>query len=267
VIDSDEGDLPQNTFEMAESSDHAGRQDVAGRGDSARFFTFRRLWPLVVIAVGIGTFFGLGLDRYVTFDTLKENRVWLKNLVSSHWVLSTVGFITIYAAVAGLSLPGATVVSISGGFLFGLWYGTAWNVIGATIGASLLFLAARTVLGDVLYRKVDPWLERMDSNFEENSFSYLLFLRLVPLFPFFVVNLVPAFVGVSFRTFAITTFVGIIPGAFVYTSVGAGLGSVFDEGQEFTIWTPEILAGLVGLGILSLLPVAIKFWRTKRTRS
>jgi uncharacterized membrane protein YdjX (TVP38/TMEM64 family) len=266
VIDSNEGDLPQDTMELAESDDQAGRRNSSGR-DTGRSLTLRRLWPLILIAGGIAAFFALGLDNYVTFDTLKENRDWLTSQVAAHRMLATISFIAIYAAVAGLSLPGATVVSISGGFLFGLWYGTACNVIGATIGASLLFLAARTVLGDLLYRKVDPWLERMDSNFQENSFSYLLFLRLVPLFPFFVVNLVPAFVGISFRTFVITTFVGIIPGAFVYTSVGAGLGTVFDSGADFTIWTPEILAGLVGLGVLSLLPVAIKIKRAKRDGS
>lgn len=240
-----------------------------GKTGLIRLLTARRVIPLAIILCGIATFFGFGLHSYVTFDALQEHREWLINQVAEHRTLTALAFIVIYAAVAGFSLPGATMVSVTGGFLFGLWYGTAWNVIGATIGAVLLFLAARTILGDVLYRKVGPWLEKIDSNFQENTFNYMLFLRLVPLFPFFVVNLVPAFTGVSLRTFVITTFIGIIPGAFVYTSVGAGLGTVFDRGEEFTvsgILTPEIVTGLVGLALLSLLPIVVKMWRAKRTR-
>lgn len=258
--------MSEDTAGMAESGE--GKKKT-GQSGAVRFLTARRIIPLAIILCGIAAFFGFGLHSYVTFDTLKENREWLISQVADHRILTVLIFIVIYAAVAGFSLPGATVVSITGGFLFGLWYGTAWNVIGATIGAVLLFIAARTILGDVLYRKVGPWLEKMDSNFQENAFNYLLFLRLVPLFPFFVVNLVPAFVGVSLRTFVITTFVGIIPGAFVYTLFGAGLGAIFDRGDEFSASqavTPEIIAGLVGLAVLSLLPIAIKMWRAKRAR-
>lgn len=257
------------------SEDTAGKAD-SGNGEkeahqpgAIRFLTARRIIPLAIILCGITAFFGFGLHSYVTFDTLKENREWLLAQVAEHRILTVLIFIIIYAAVAGFSLPGATVVSITGGFLFGLWYGTAWNVIGATIGAVLLFIAARTIFGDVLYRKIGPWLEKIDSNFQENAFNYLLFLRLVPLFPFFVVNLVPAFVGVSLRTFVITTFIGIIPGGFVYTLFGAGLGAIFDRGDEFSASqavTPEIVAGLVGLAVLSLLPAVVKIWRAKRAQ-
>lgn len=257
------------------SEDTAGKAN-SGNGEeetrqpgAIRFLTARRIIPLAIILCGITAFFGFGLHSYVTFDTLKENREWLLAQVAEHRILTVLIFIIIYAAVAGFSLPGATVVSITGGFLFGLWYGTAWNVIGATIGAALLFIAARTIFGDVLYRKIGPWLEKIDSNFQENAFNYLLFLRLVPLFPFFVVNLVPAFVGVSLRTFVITTFIGIIPGGFVYTLFGAGLGAIFDRGDEFSASqavTPEIVAGLVGLAVLSLLPAVVKIWRAKRAR-
>ena len=229
--------------------------------------TLRRLWPLVLIGTGIIVFFALGLDSYVTFDALKQNRQWLLNQVSEHAVLTVLAFTVCYAMMVAFSLPGATVMTITGGFLFGQWLGTACNVVGATIGATLLFLAARTALGDVLERKAGPWLKKLEAGFQKNALSYLLFMRLVPAFPFFVVNLVPAFLGVRLRTFVGATFFGIIPGGFVYTSFGAGLGSVFDTGQEFSVsgvLTPQIITAMVGLAVLALIPVGVRTWQAKR---
>lgn len=258
--------MPQDSVELAGSGEMEGQNDGAGRAQASRFLSMRRLWPLAVIAAGAISFFAFGLDSYVTFDTLKEHRGWLLDQVGENRLLTTIAFITVYAAIAGFSLPGATIASITGGFLFGLWFGTAWNVIGATIGATLLFLAARSVFADILHEKAGPWLRKIEAEFNENAFSYLLFLRLVPVFPFFAVNLVPAFLGVRLRTFVVTTFVGIIPGGFVYTSFGAGLGAIFDRGEEFSVSeavTPEILAGMAGLAVLSLLPAAVKMWRAR----
>jgi len=241
-----------------------GGETVSGGGG---LFSPRRFLPLAVIVGGFIAFFLFDLDSYVNFDTLKQNRDWLMGQVSAHTVLTVLAFISLYALVVAFSLPGATVMTISGGFLFGQWFGTAWNVTGATIGATLLFLAARTALGDFLHRKAGPWLQKLEAGFRENALSYLLFMRLVPAFPFFVVNLVPAFLGVRLRTFVVATFFGIIPGGFVYTSVGAGLGSVFDSGEEFSvsgILTPEIVTAMVGLALLALLPVAYRMWQAKR---
>jgi len=140
-------------------------------------------------------------------------------------------------------------------------------VVAATIGATILFIAAKTALGDLLRAKAGPFLQKMEAGFREDALSYLLVLRLIPLFPFFIVNLVPAFLGVSLRVFVIATFGGIIPGSFVYATVGAGLGSIFDAGGEFSasgILTPEIITALVGLAVLALLPVAYKRYKAKR---
>ena len=232
------------------------------------FFSVRRLWPLAVIVCGIAAFFAFSLDSYVTFDTLKQNRSWLMGQVAENRITAVIVFIAVYAAIVGLSLPGAAVISITGGFFFGTWFGTAWNIVGATIGATLLFLGARTVFADVLHSKAGPWLLKVESNFQENAFSYLLFLRLVPVFPFFAVNLVPAFLGVRLRTFVVATFIGIIPGALVYTAFGAGLGDIFDRGEEFSaagLLTPGIIAALIGLAILSLLPVGYRWWRRNKS--
>ena len=223
--------------------------------------TIKRLLPLAVIALGIGGFFALGLDDYVTFEALRENRQLLAELVAKHAVLAVLLYMLVYAAATGLSLPGGAVLTVTGGFLFGTLAGTLWVVVGATIGATAVFLAARTVLGDSLRRRAGPFLKKMEAGFQENALSYLLVLRLIPIFPFFVVNLVPAFLGVGIRIYVIATFFGIIPGALVFASVGAGLGSVFDANESFTlagVLTPQIVTALVGLALLSLLPVVYK---------
>ena len=224
----------------------------------------RRLVPIGIILSGIALFFALGLNKYITFESLRENRLMLLGLVDRNSVLAAVLFFAVYACIAAFSLPGAAVTSITGGFLFGLWLGTALNVVGATFGATLLFLAARTSLGDLLRQRAGPWMVRFERGFQENAISYLLALRLMPLFPFFIVNLVPAFLGVSLRVFALTTFFGIIPAGFVYTAIGSGLSGVLEGGADLTLdrlLTPDISIALGGLGILSLLPVAYRLWR------
>jgi uncharacterized membrane protein YdjX (TVP38/TMEM64 family) len=221
----------------------------------------RRLVPLVALAVGLGGFFALGLDRYLTFDALRDNRAMLMQFVARDMALAIALYIALYAVLTALSVPGGAILTVTGGFLFGAVVGTAYVVIGATIGAVAVFLAARTAFGDVLRAKAGPALRKMEAGFQENAFSYLLVLRLMPLFPFFLVNIVPAFLGVRLRTYAVATLVGIIPGSFVFTSIGAGLGSVFDKSDEFTLagaLTTEVVVALVGLSILSLLPVAYR---------
>jgi uncharacterized membrane protein YdjX (TVP38/TMEM64 family) len=220
-----------------------------------------------VIAAAIGAAFTFGIGDYLSFDALRDNRELLTSFVTDHAVIAVISFIALYAFSTALSLPGGAVLSIAGGFLFGSILGTAWIVVGATLGAIVLFLAAKTALGDVLRAKAGPWMQRMEAGFKDNAFSYLLVLRLVPLFPFFVVNLVPAFLGVGLRTFTAATFIGIIPGAFVFASVGAGLGSVFEQGGDFSpaaALTPEVIIALLGLAVLSLVPVGYEKLKAKR---
>jgi uncharacterized membrane protein YdjX (TVP38/TMEM64 family) len=163
-----------------------------------------------------------------------------------------------YLAMVAFSLPGGAVMTVAGGFLFGALPTAAVVVVAATAGATLVFLAARTALGDILRRRAGPFLKGMEEGFRANALSYLLVLRLVPLFPFVVVNLVPAFLGVSLRVFVLGTLFGIAPGTFVYASVGAGLGSVFDAGESFSarsVLTTEVVVALLGLAFLALVPV------------
>ena len=228
----------------------------------------RRILPLAVLGGVIAAVFAFDLDRFLSFEALRDNRVLLMSFVHDQAILAVATFVALYAVSTATSLPGGAVLSIAGGFLFGTVLGTVWIVIGATIGATALFLVAKTAFGDALRAKAGPWLKKMEAGFQDDAFSYMLVLRLVPLFPFFVVNLVPALLGVRLRTYVVATFVGIIPGAFVFASVGAGLGSVFDAMEEFSpasALTPEVITALVGLAVLSLVPVAYKKIKARRT--
>jgi uncharacterized membrane protein YdjX (TVP38/TMEM64 family) len=173
----------------------------------------------------------------------------------------------LYAVVVALSVPGGAFLTVTGGFLFGLGLGTVYSVIGAMIGATGVFLACRTALGDALRRRAGPFLRRMEAGFRENALSYLLVLRLVPIFPFWLVNLVPAFLGVSLRNFVAGTIMGIIPGTFVFTSVGSGLGAVLDMGMTpdlSILFKPDVIVPILGLAALALVPVFYKRWRALR---
>ena len=247
------------------------REPMGGATDDGRpRRSLRRLVPLAVLAAGFALFFALGFDRYVSFQALHENREWLTGQVEQYGALAAVAFVVIYAVAIAFSIPGGAVLTITAGFLFGTLLATFCAVIGATVGATGVFLAARTALGDTLRAKAGPALRRMEEGFHENALSYLLVLRLIPLFPFWLVNLVPAFLGISLRTYVIGTFVGIIPGTFVYASLGNGLGAILDAGEVpdlRVIFTPDILIPIVGLAILALLPVIYKKMKARRAGS
>ena len=228
---------------------------------------WRRLLPVVVLALAIVLVFASGLHRYLSFDALRQNRQILQDLVARHQALAALGYVLVYAAAVALSVPGAAVLTVAGGFLFGALEGTVLVVIGATVGATLLYLAAKTALGDALRARAGGLVHKLEAGFRENALSYLLVLRLVPLFPFWLVNLAAAVLGVPPATYMLGTFVGIIPGSYVYASVGAGLGSVFDQGGEPSLkgaLTPQVLVALVGLALLSLVPVAYKRLKGQR---
>jgi uncharacterized membrane protein YdjX (TVP38/TMEM64 family) len=184
--------------------------------------------------------------------------------VHAHKTQAVLAFIAAYIVVAAFSLPIGSLLSVAGGFLFGSVFGSAWIVIGATIGATILFLIAKTALGDPLRERFAAQLRPMEEGFRANAFSYLLILRLVPLFPFWLVNLAPAFFGVSLITFVITTFVGIIPGAFVFASIGNGLNALFEAGEQpdLSLMTllarPDFYIPIVGLTVLSLIPIVYR---------
>ena len=227
----------------------------------------KRYLPIAAIVAALAAFLLAGGHDYLSFETLRAHRLDLETWVGANTPLAVALFFLIYVVVVACSLPGGSVLTLLGGFLFGLWFGGFIVVFAATIGASLLFLAARHAFGDLLRRKAGPTIQRMEAGFRENALSYLLVLRLVPLFPFFIVNLVPAFLGVPFSTYLIATFIGIIPGTFVYASVGNGLGAVFEQGGEpdwGIIYNPEVFGPLVALALLSCVPIVYKRVTTRR---
>ncbi len=224
----------------------------------------RRILPLAVLVAGFAAFFALGLDRYLSFRALAENHDWLKQQVAANAALTAAVYVATYALVAAFSIPGGAILTLLGGFLFGTWLGGAYAVTGATLGAVAVFLAARTALGNALREKAGSAVRRMQDGFNENALNYLFVLRLIPIFPFWLVNLVPAFVGVPLRTYVIGTVFGIMPGALVYASVGNGLGELLAMGEKPNlgiIFRPDILGPILGLAVLALLPVAYKKWR------
>ena len=223
----------------------------------------RRLIPLgLLVAAGI-TFVAVGGRHYLTFAALAENRDWLSSLVQRWGFVAAFFYIAVYALLVALSVPGSAVFTIAGGFLFGTWLGTLCAVLGATLGATGIFLATRAGLGG-LARRAGPLVGKLEAGFRADAFNYLLVLRLVFIFPFWLVNLVPALAGVRLSTFILATFLGIIPGAFVYASLGNGLGNVVGEPGLGVLLRPSVLGPVVGLVILALIPVGYKRWRTKR---
>ncbi len=241
-----------------------------------------RLAPLVAVAGLAVLVVAMGWHRELSLENLVRHRASLDAFIATHRVAAVALFISAYVATVALSLPGALIMTLTGGVLFGALAGGGASIVGATIGATAIFLIARTAFGEHLARRVGPHAERLAEGFRENAFSYLLFLRLVPLVPFFIVNLAAAILGVRLGTFVAATVVGIIPATFAFSLVGAGLDSAI-EAQELAYracmeaqrpdcrldfdvraaLTPELFAALVALGVVALVPVAIKYWRSR----
>jgi len=228
--------------------------------------TFKRWLPLIVLIAAVGGAYALGLHKYLTLDALRDNRAALSAYVAANSVTAGAIYVALYTIVVALSLPAGVVLTLAGGLLFGVPWGAILAIIGATIGATALFVIARSAFGDTLRDKAGPFLASMADGFSKDAFNYLLFLRLVPAFPFWVVNLAPALLGMKLTPYVIATAIGIIPGTTIFSLFGAGLGAVFDRGEEVSlksVLNPTLLAALVGMGLLSLLPIAIRRWRER----
>jgi len=221
----------------------------------------KRVVPLLLLIVVVVLFVVFDLGRFLSFDALAEHRVMLLAWVDDHAMLAPLAYVFLYVVVVAFSLPGGLLMTVTGGFLFGAVAGGIYAVAGATMGATALFLIAKTSLGDYLLSKAGDMVQKMQKGFAEDALSYMFVLRLVPVFPFFIVNLVPAFLGVPLRAYLIATFFGIMPATFVYALAGSGLGSVLDQGQGISfagVLTPEILAAFVGLAVLAMVPAMYK---------
>ncbi len=242
----------------------------------------RRWLPLVVLGMAMALVFGMGWHKLLTFEALALQRDGLRTFVSSHFMLAILVFAALYVAAVVLALPGAGVLSIAGGLLFGVWVAAPLIVVCATTGATILYMIATTSLGAVLRERAGPWLDRLRQGFEKEGLSYMLFLRLVP-FPFFIVNLVPALLGVPLRIFVVGTFLGIIPGTFAFAYLGDTLDRIIVDAKtahdacvaskgaahcHLTIELSllpikQILIALSLIGLVSLIPPVLKKWRAR----
>jgi len=216
----------------------------------------------VVLAIGVAVaaFFYFDLGRFLSLQALKDNRDYLLSFTETHSAAAAALFVLAYIAVAGLSLPGAVILTLAGGFLFGFVWGTLFVNLGATTGATLAFLASRYLLRDWVERKFGKWLGPVQQGFEKNAFSYLMTLRLIPLFPFFVVNLVSGLTRMNVGAYVAATAIGIIPGSFVYAYAGRQLGTI---NSLKDIASPGVIGAFVLLGLLALVPNLYKKWSGK----
>lgn len=252
-------------------------------GDHPKAASLARWVPLAALLAAIAGAYALGLHHYISLEAIATHRGALADLVDDHAVLAVTGFMALYVAAVSLSFPAAWALTIAGGLLFGWALGAAASVIAATIGASIVFTIVKTSLGGILARRAGPLAARLARGFEEDAFSYLLFLRLVPAFPFFAVNAAAGLTGIPLRIFALATFIGIIPGATVFAYLGAGLdgliaaqrqaydGCVAARGVEncafdldpSALLSTHLVLALAGLGALALVPVAVRRWKAR----
>lgn len=243
----------------------------------------KRWAPLGLLVVAAGIVYATGAYEYLSLAAVADHRDLLQGIVDAHWLAAIAGYGLVYTATVALSIPGAALLTVLGGFLFGWLVGGLLIVASATAGATVVFLIARTSLGDVMARRAGPRLSALARGFRDDAFNYLLFLRLVPAFPFWLVNIAPALFNVRLATYVAATFIGIVPGTFAYAFLGSGLDSIIAEHQQAheaclaagredcemtfeagALLTPQLIIAFVALGVVALIPVIIRQIRARR---
>jgi uncharacterized membrane protein YdjX (TVP38/TMEM64 family) len=222
---------------------------------------YRKTLLLVAFAAVVAAFLFLDLGKYLTLERLKANQGRLVDLRAAHAFLFAAVFVGIYIVQTAFSLPGAAILSLSAGAIFGVFQGTLFVVSSATVGATLAFLVSRTLLRDWVVKKFGGRMEGIDRGLRENGLSYLLFLRLVPAFPFFLVNLACGVTGLPLRTYALGTLFGIMPGSLVFVNAGASLAAIESVRQ---VATPRVLGSFALLGLFVLVPTIIDAVKKRR---
>jgi len=226
----------------------------------------KRLVPLLLILAALAVAYALGLQRQLSWTALAAHQAALRTWVHAQPLATAAGYLAIYILAVAVSVPGAIWLTIAGGLMFGTPLGAALAVCGSTGGAILLFLIARTALGPFLARRAGRLLARVQPGLQRDGFSYVLALRLIPVVPFWLINLAAALSGVRLSHFAVATFIGIIPATTVFASIGAGVGGVLEAGKTpdlSLIFSAPVLLPMLGLAVLSLLPVAWRRWSGK----
>ncbi|HEX8168647.1 MAG TPA: VTT domain-containing protein [Beijerinckiaceae bacterium] len=245
-----------------------------------------RYLPLaVLIVLSAAAAFASYRYNFLSLEKIVAYRDRLQGFVHAYGPMAVIAYSASYVTIVALSIPGGVFMTILGGFLFGWLFGGAIASVSATLGAVLVFLIARTSVGDILVRKAGPRLQKFAEGFREDAFSYLLFLRFLPIMPFWMTNLAPALFGVRLETFAFATMIGILPATFTFATAGAGLDSVIaaqkasfsackasgrvDCAFDLDVWsllTPQILAAFAALGVMALIPVVVRHWRRRAAK-
>jgi uncharacterized membrane protein YdjX (TVP38/TMEM64 family) len=226
----------------------------------------KRIWPVLLLMALVAAVRASGLQHYATLETLGQQQAALRAFVTAQPVIAPLAYAALYAAMVTLSIPGGAPMSVAGGVLFGLLPGAVYAVTGAEAGAVAAFLLARTVAGDFLTRRANGLLDRVRSGLQQNGFSYLLALRLLPIVPFWLTNLAAPLAGMRLVPYAAATLLGIIPATFVFVSLGAGLGDALATGERpdlGIVFTPRVLLPLLALAVLALVPVGWRRWRAR----
>ncbi|MBU4531380.1 MAG: TVP38/TMEM64 family protein [Hoeflea sp.] len=238
--------------------------------DKGAASAWRRYLPIAVIAAGLAAGYAAGLQEYLSLSVLAEQRESIKAFVAERQILSILGYFVLYTAAVAFAFPAASVLTIFAGFVFGWWVAGILTVFAATLGATAIFLAARSAFGDVLRRRAGPFAAKLADGFTRDAFGYLLVLRLAPVFPFLIINIAPAFFDIRLRTYVAATFLGIIPGTLAYSWLGQGLDSVIAAadaaGREISVSdlvTPEITIAFLGLAIVASIPTLIRKFRKR----
>jgi uncharacterized membrane protein YdjX (TVP38/TMEM64 family) len=251
---------------------------TSGMASPARFTTAKRWLPVAVIICLMVVAYGLGAHEQISLQSIAANREELRHFIADNWFLALLIYGLVYAGAVALSIPGATLLTIMGGLLFGWLTGAIAAILAATAGATIIFLAARTSLEEALTRKAGSLVNKIRDGFTRDAFNYLLFLRLTPVFPFWLVNIAAALAQVRLKTFVSATILGIIPAGFAFSFVGSGLDSLIDSQMlaynaclaripatpcsfdlsVSRIITPQILLALAALGVAALIPVLAK---------
>jgi len=228
--------------------------------------SWRRILPLALLLAGLAAFFALGLEHYLSLQSLRDHRHALLGYVAARPLLAPALYALVYVSIIAFSVPGGTILTIAGGFLFGTIEAATLATCSATLGGTILYLATRTALADYFRTRMGPRVQRFEDGFNSNAFSYLFVSRLIPMFPFPIVNIASGLLGVKTRIFVLATFLGIIPATVVFAGLGSGLGKLFDQGRQpnlHLIFAPQIFIPLIGLAILALIPPV---WRAIAAR-
>jgi len=237
----------------------------AGETERLRAWSPRRLWPLALIALALILFFALDLNRFVSLAALQAHQAEWRGFVQDHLIVAVLVFVAIYTTVVALSIPVAVLLTVSAGFLFGAALAFPMVVVSATLGSVLIFFAARSALATLLEAKAGPWFARLEQGFRRDQWSYMFFLRLTPVVPFFVVNVAAGLLGVDLLCYVVATFLGIMPLTLAFVLAGAGIGDVLDAGvfSLENILSPKLLLALTGIGFVAIMPVLLRRFRKK----